>query len=557
MNTQRRSGVLVHPTSFPGKSGIGDLGRHAYSFIDFLEKADQTLWQVLPLNPTSFGDSPYQSFSTFAGNHYLVSPELLAKEGLLTFSDIMEHPQFDDRRIEYGTAIKHKISLLKKAYASFNKAESHALLGEFEAFCKAENSWLDDYALFVAIKFYFIEQREFEFETGEYKAFIKENEKILTADEANDYYYGAVWTSWPKDLAARESKAMESWRFKLEDEVRFFKFTQYLFFRQWLALKKYANERHIEIIGDIPIFVAYDSADVWANPKLFQLDDTGKPTSVAGVPPDYFSETGQLWGNPLYDWPAHRRTKYSWWISRVEATLKVCDIIRIDHFRGFESYWSIKYGEKTAVNGQWIKGPGAELFEAIRAKLGDLPIIAEDLGIITDEVTRLREGLGLPGMKVLQFGFDAGKNNLNMPHNFTSSNVVVYTGTHDNNTSLGWYREAEEPIRDQVRKYMSVSGDNVSWDMIRLAFSTVGIFTIVPIQDILYIGKTDRMNTPGIATDNWQFKYADHMLNDEMAAKLAYLSKLFDRNAYLEELRKPPEDEADEDEQEDEPAEKA
>ena len=501
MFEKRLSGVLAHPTSFPGPFGMGDLGCGAYSFIDFLKQAKQKLWQVLPLGPTGYGDSPYQSFSSFAGNHYLISPALLKEQGWLTQADLVD-PGFDPRAIDYGPVIEYKMGLLKKAYTAFKTQATPADKHKFDKFCKRHSSWLEDYALFMALK---------------------------------DHHGGAPWTDWPSKLAHRDPVSLAAMWVELADEINLTMFLQYVFFRQWGSLLTYANDAGIQIIGDIPIFVSMDSADIWANPELFALDKDGTPVGVAGVPPDYFSETGQLWGNPLYKWSAHKETDFKWWCQRVNATLRFVDIIRIDHFRGFESFWSVPYGAETAIDGKWLEGPGRALFEALEAKLGQLPIIAEDLGIITPEVESLRTGLKLPGMKVLQFAFDPEARSEYLPHLYEDSRTVVYTGTHDNDTTKGWYENATEAEKDYLRRYLNISGENVAWDMIRLAFSSIGAFAVVPIQDVMNLGSKDRMNQPGSAMGWWRFRYTQDMLLEKYQKQLEYLSELFHRNEEEEE----------------------
>jgi len=491
----RASGILAHPTSFPSPYGMGDLGVGAYEFVDYLIEAKQKLWQILPLGPTGYGDSPYQSFSSFAGNHYLISPWELKKQGYLTDEDLANIPDFNPHAIDFGSVIIYKMGLLKKAHENFKANATAAQKSRLTKFCKANKDWLDDYALFTAIK------------------------------AANN---GMEWSLWPKPLAKRDPAALAEISKQLADEIDFCKFLQCEFFRQWGELKKYANKAGIQIIGDIPIFTARDSADVWAEPNLYLLDADGNPIAVAGVPPDYFSETGQLWGNPLYDWEAHKKTDYSWWCKRVMATLSMVDIVRIDHFRGFEAYWSIPYGEETAINGKWVKGPGKAFFTALKKQLGDLPIIAEDLGEITDKVTSLRTGQKLPGMRVLQFAFSNGEANTHLPHCYEDSLTVVYSGTHDNNTTLGWYNEAPESERDYLRRYLNVNGEDIAWDLIRLAFSTHAVFAIIPLQDVMGLGTEGRMNTPGQAGGWWRFRYTSDMLCH--AERLAYLSKLFHRS---------------------------
>jgi 4-alpha-glucanotransferase len=474
----RAAGVLLHPTSLPGAYGIGELGREARDFVDFLADAGMKLWQVLPLGPTGYGDSPYQSFSSFAGNHYMISLDALVADGLLSPADLEGAPEWDARKIEFGSLIEWKMGVLAKAFSKFKPNAA------YKKFLKENEGWLSDYVKFQALK------------------------------TAND---GATWQSWCEKKKPHLSDAA------------FHQFLQFQFFTQWAALKAYANKKEIKIIGDIPIFVAGDSADVWASPELFQLDKAGNPTAVAGVPPDYFSETGQLWGNPLYAWPKHKKTGYEWWAERVAAALKLVDIVRIDHFRGFESYWAVPAREKTAVKGKWMPGPGKALFAALSKKLGELPIIAEDLGEITPKVDELRLSLGLPGMRVLQFGFQADGKSNHLPVNFESGLTVCYSGTHDNNTTHGWYADAPEDERDYLRRYMNVSGDDVAWDMIRLAFSTNAMYAIAPLQDILDLGEGDRMNSPGIAAGWWGFRYTADMLTSEHGKKLRYLAELFGR----------------------------
>ncbi len=561
MKLLRLSGVLAHPTSFPSPHGIGDLGEGARLFIDFMKKAKQAIWQILPIGPTSFGDSPYQSFSTFAGNPLLISPEILEEEGYLPkgicdelrckslgeLSQAEPKPNeetrneekrrkfdystlsFDPRAVDYGTVINYKNEIYKIAFGNFAAHRTSAQNKAYEAFCQENSFWLDDFALFMSLKNYFIKERAGTFETAEYKSFKLKNKKYLTDAQCDDYFYGAAWSSFPEDIAKHKPEAVRQWTAKLSEDIAYFKFLQYEFFCEWGKIKNYAHENDITIMGDIPIFVAMDSSDVWANPELFYLDEEGFPSSVAGVPPDYFSETGQLWGNPLYNWPIHKKTGYDFWIKRIQMSLKDVDILRIDHFRGFESYWSVPYGEKTAINGKWVKGPGHDLFDHIKAKLGDLPIVAEDLGIITKEVEALRDELELPGMKVLQFSFDCKSINAYQIHNFKSPNTIVYTGTHDNDTTLGWYQAESDEIKDHFRRYMNVSGEDPAGDLMRLAFSSIADYAIVPIQDVLRLDSEDRMNIPGKQGDCWQFRFTQDMLHENLANELAYLSKLFNR----------------------------
>lgn len=528
MDLKRCSGILVHPTSFPNKYGIGDLGKSAYDFIEFLEKSNQKAWQVLPLGPTSFGDSPYQSFSTFAGNHLLISPDILLEEGYLEKEDLENIPSFDPQKVDFGSLINYKTDMFKKAYLNFKKASKTQRNG-YEKFCKENASWLNDYVLFVALKNHFIIKRAENPGSNDYLEFKENYKDILTENQINDYFYGAVWTTWPEKIAKRDKIAISSYSKNLEDDMNFYKFLQYEFFREWFKLKDFVNKKGISIIGDIPIFVAFDSCDVWSNPKVFVLDSKGYPTVVAGVPPDYFSATGQLWGNPLYDWKYNKETGYSWWIERIKGNLSNMDILRIDHFRGFDTYWEIPFGSPDAVKGRWCKGPSKNLFEAIEKKLGKLPIIAEDLGEITPTVEVLRKYLNFPGMKILQFAFDDDSSNIYLPHNQKEDNTIMYTGTHDNDTTLGWYEKATELAKDNLRRYLNVSGEDIVWDMIRLSMSSVAVLSIVPIQDIMNLDSESRMNTPGIPSGNWQFRYKEDMLNEDIASKLLYLTKLFNR----------------------------
>lgn len=494
----RTAGVLVHPTSFPGRYGIGDLGDAAYHFIDFLVSSKQSLWQILPLGPTGYGDSPYQSFSAFAGNPLLISPDHLVRDGYLPPEAIHEVPNFPADKVDYGWVIQYKTNLLTQAYAHFAGSGSLAQREAFEAFCAENASWLDDYALFMAIKDHHVEHE------------------------------GGVWNTWPQDIAQREPAAMQAWAEKVADDVHRLKFWQFLFFTQWFALKKYANDHGIKVVGDIPIFVAFDSADVWANQELFYLDETGAPTVIAGVPPDYFSETGQRWGNPLYRWEKMEAQGFAWWQERIRSTLTLVDIVRIDHFRGFEAYWEIPADEPTAVKGQWVKAPGMALFRTLREKLGDLPIIAEDLGVITPEVEELRDTFELPGMKILQFAFGGERNSNFLPHTFVK-NSVVYTGSHDNETTLGWYRNASEAEKDHVRRYVARDGSDIVWDMIRLAHASVSVMAVIPMQDLMVLGNEARMNFPGKVGGYWSWRYTYEMLNYWITERLAAMTVLYGR----------------------------
>ncbi len=528
MNFQRSSGILLHPSSLPSKFGIGDFGPNAYKFVDFLEKSGQHLWQILPLGPTSFGDSPYQSFSTFAGNTLFISPEVLCQKGYLEERDVELAPIFSCKKTDYGNAIPFKRGLFEKAHRRFQKKAFTADQVAFQKFCEKNSFWLEDYALFASLKDYFIAERQEAGFSNEFFAFEEKTAKKLSKNLQKDYYFGAVWSTWPEELVNREYGALEKWKRKLTTAIDRYKFLQFEFFSQWEALKQYANEKNIKIIGDVPIFVAYDSADTWANPKNYYIDEKGFPTVVAGVPPDYFSETGQLWGNPLYRWEEHEKTGYKWWIDRIRCTLDMVDILRIDHFRGFESYWAVPFGDRDATKGEWRKGPAEKLFKAVEKELGNLPIIAEDLGIITDDVRELRKKLGFPGMRILHFAFNDDSKNDYLPHNY-EPNTVVYTGTHDNDTTIGWYTNGTEHEKDYVRRYMNISGDDIAWDMIRLAMSSSAVFAIFPIQDMLRLDGSHRMNIPSTSNSNWQFRFELSQLNEDDANGLRYLSELFNR----------------------------
>ncbi len=494
----RSAGVLVHPTSFPSRYGIGDLGESAYRFIDFLVATKQSLWQILPLGPTGYGDSPYQSFSAFAGNPLMLSPDLLVQDGYLPLAATTHVPAFPSDKVDFGWVIPYKNGLVQQAYAHFVAHGTAAQRAAFATFQQTHAHWLDDYALFMALKQHHVDHE------------------------------GGVWNTWPTEIAQRQPQAMAAWGQKLAAEVALYQFSQFLFFEQWFRLKSYANERGIQIVGDIPIFVAFDSADVWGNPHLYHLDETGAPTVIAGVPPDYFSATGQRWGNPLYKWEVMEADGFAWWLDRIQATLSMVDIVRIDHFRGFEAYWEIPATEPTAMNGRWVKAPGMALFHTLRDKMGHLPIIAEDLGVITPEVEELRDTFGLPGMKILQFGFGGERNSAFLPHGFTA-NSVVYTGSHDNETTLGWYRNASTEEQDHVRRYVARDGNDIVWDMIRLALASVSNTAVIPLQDLMQLGNEARMNFPGKVGGYWSWRYLPHMLTDIIAYRLREMTVVYGR----------------------------
>ena len=493
----RSSGILLHPSSLYGKYGIGTLGNSAVAFVDFLDRSNQKLWQVFPLGPTGYGDSPYQSFSAFAGNPYLIDLETLIDSGLLQTEDADEAELGDDpENVDYGLLYKNKLPLLRKAYENYKKSDNEQMKFEIQIF-KDENSfWLEDYSLFISLKYYF---------------------------------KGHEWSKWDEDILLRKESALKKYRKLLKDDIEYNYFVQYLFFNQWAKIKGYANSKGISIIGDIPIFVAFDSADAWANPEIFLFDKERKPIDVAGVPPDYFSETGQLWGNPLFDWEKLKGSGYKWWIERVRANLKTADIIRIDHFRGFESYWAVPAEEKTAVIGEWRKGPGIDFFNSIKAALGDLPIIAEDLGNLTNEVVELRNETGFPGMKILQFAFDSDEENDYLTHSY-DHNCVVYTGTHDNDTITGWYSKASEHDKEYVRDYLDIyTDDAINWRFIKAAWRSVANMALAPMQDFLGLDSEARMNTPGVAAGNWKWRMKEEDLTTVLSDEIKRISKLYGR----------------------------
>lgn len=498
MRFNRAAGVLLHPTSLPSRYGIGDFGEAAYRFVDFLVESKQSYWQLLPLGPTGYADSPYQCFSAFAGNPLLISPDQLIGDGYLAASAVKDVPTFPTDVVDYGWVIFYKNQLFQKAFSQFKTSGNLEKINAYKQFCADNAFWLDDFALFMAIKNHHKDQD------------------------------GGVWNTWPADIAHRKPAAMQTWAKKLADEVELYKFTQFLFFEQWLRLKGYANEHGIQIIGDIPIFVAFDSADVWSNPDLFFLEEDGSPQFIAGVPPDYFSETGQRWGNPLYRWERMKENNYAWWVKRLQMTFTQADVVRIDHFRGFEAYWEIPAEEETAVKGQWVKGPAADFFESMKAQLGELPIIAEDLGLITPEVEALRDQFDFPGMKILQFAFGGERNSDFLPHNFVQ-NSVVYTGTHDNDTVIGWYQSASEDERDHFRRYMGVDGHDVAWDMIRMAYMSVSETAVATMQDLMRLGNSARMNFPGKVGGYWRWRYTADMLTKHISGNLRLLTQLYGR----------------------------
>lgn len=493
---KRQSGVLMHISSLPGKYGIGSFGQSAYDFVDFLVRTKQRYWQILPLGTTSYGDSPYQSFSAFAGNTYFIDFDILIEEGLLNEVDVKGADFGDDpRKVDYAKIFDARRPIMEKAVARFLKADD---LSDYESFVEQNAAWLEVFAEYMAIK---------------------------------EHFDNLAWTEWPDEaIRRREAASLASYREKLADKLTYHRVTQYLFFKQWLRLKAYANEHHIEIVGDMPIYVAADSADVWAQPHFFKTDAVGKPTCVAGCPPDEFSETGQLWGNPIYDWEAMDKDGYAWWIERLRESFKIYDIVRIDHFRGFESYWEVPADSETSASGKWVKGPDYKLFAAVKEALGDLNIIAEDLGFMTDEVIELRERTGFPGMKILQFAFNPDDESIDSPH-LAPNNSVMYTGTHDNNTVLGWYKDE---IDDATRQYMAQYTNRKEYEtvphaMLRTIFASVSFMAIATMQDLLELDSAARMNYPSTIGGNWTWRMTAEELNPIVEGELYSLTKTYRR----------------------------
>jgi len=495
--TQRSSGILCHPTSFPGRFGVGSLGEEAKKFIDFLIESQQKIWQILPLGPTGFGDSPYQCFSAYAGNPILIDLDLLHSEGWLNENDLSVENQFHSKIVEFEKVYQFKKPILKKAYTNFKEKANSLEISKFDVFCRNNKQWLNDFALFASLK---------------------------------NHFEGKAWTEWEKDLVKRKPETLDKYKNELSEAIDFQKYMQYIFFKQWAEVKAYANQNGIEILGDVPIYISFDSADAWTNPEYFLFDENMKPTHVAGVPPDYFSADGQLWGNPIYNWNEIEKEGFKWWIERIKANLTLFDILRIDHFRGFEAFWSVPADEKTARNGKWVKAPGIALFQAIREALGEIPIIAEDLGVITPEVEKLRDMFGFPGMKILQFAFNGDAENEYLPHNYTR-NSIVYTGTHDNDTTRGWYDKiTDEYVKRQIHEYMNCDGKNISWDLIRLAWAAASKTAIAPMQDLLELGNEARMNMPGSAVANWSWRFEHGALDNLLKEnKLRKITQIFAR----------------------------
>lgn len=476
---------------------MGDMGIEAYRFIDFLVESDQQYWQVLPLGPTGYGNSPYSCYSAMAGNPLLINPELLRDDQLLADEDFANLPEFPLDYVDFERAIALKVPLLKKACENFKAKGSPVQQKEFSAFCESKENWLEDYALFMALK---------------------------------DHFGGVSWNNWEPEIARREPESLEKWRQQLNAEIYYYKYVQFEFFRQWTELKRYANLRDIKIIGDIPIYVAHDSADVWSHREIFCLDEaSGEPALMAGVPPDYFSSTGQLWGNPVYNWEKLQANNFEWWVERFEAIFAYVDVTRIDHFRGFEAYWAVKRGQETAMYGEWIKAPGTALLDLINQKFGDLPIIAEDLGVITPEVVALRDRYEFPGMKILQFAFGAGPGDPFLPFNY-DRNCVVYTGTHDNDTTVGWFNQLSNYERDEVLRYLGcIDPQGIHWSLIRMGWISIANMAIVPYQDLLGLDTDARMNFPGKPEGNWGWRYRPEALNREVGDRLKTMTYISGR----------------------------
>lgn len=485
MKFERSGGIILHITSLPGKYGIGSLGKNAFEFIDFLSDAGQKIWQILPLGHAGFGFSPYQTFSAFAGYPLMIDLDDLVAEGLISKKEISAYPEREADRVNYKKIIDFKTKIFKHSFKNFTSTN------EFDLFCNKKSTWLEDYSLFVALK---------------------------------QNFGNISWCNWDKLIKLRDPDKLEEMREQLKKEIFYHKFLQFFFFKQWQKVKNYAQKKGIKIFGDIPIFISFDSADAWTKPEIFQFDEDRNPIKVAGVPPDFFSKTGQLWGNPLYNWLELEEQDFAWWIKRFQAILELVDIVRIDHFRGFAEYWAIPAGEKTAINGKWEPAPGKKLFENIQKKMGELPVIAEDLGIITDNVIELRDRFNFPGMKILQFAFDSDLNNPYLPHNYPE-NCVVYTGTHDNDTTLGWYKKLDEKQRKRVDEYLNYKTIDICWQMIETAWKSKADIAIIPMQDLLGLDSSARMNTPGTSSGNWMWRVRKDQLNMQIAKKLRTLTR--------------------------------
>jgi 4-alpha-glucanotransferase len=496
MEFKRNSGVILHPTSLPGPFGIGDLGPTAINWLDFLAKAEMGLWEILPLGPTGYGDSPYQCFSAFAGNTNLISPILLVEDGLISLEKIENHPNFSNKKVDFSRITRWKDKIFLLAFKNYQQSPPAQLKKEFESFREQQLFWLEDYALFMAIK-----------------------------DSCNK----VAWNQWPIDLRMRDQKSLENFKKKNRKKIFLHEFKQFLFFKQWKTVTGYAHKKNIHIVGDIPIFIAFDSADVWRNPELFDLTDAYEPRVIAGVPPDYFSPTGQLWGNPHYRWSAHKQSNYQWWLRRFQHTLEMVDFIRLDHFRGFSGFYEVKAGSPTAKDGHWVKGPGSPFFEIIEKNLGKLPVIAEDLGLISPDVTEMRDQFNFPGMRILQFAFSSDGSDPFLPHNYPV-NCVAYTGTHDNAPSKSWFQNA--PLKEQVFccNYLNSNAKHIAWDLIRGIWSSPAIFAFAPMQDFLELGNKSRINFPGTLGNNWAWRMDPKAMTDTLSSRIKEINTLFSRS---------------------------
>ena len=492
---ERSSGILLHISSLPGKEGIGTLGKNAYRFVDFLAETKQKLWQILPLGPVGYGNSPYQCYSAFAGNPLFIDLELLVKESLLTPYDLENIPPFSRKKVEFDKVEDWKYSLLRQAFDKYNERPFEKLQAEYYIFLNENVWWLDDYAIFMAVK---------------------------------KHFNGVIWMEWEDDIKFRKKSAFEKYRKLLSEEINFRRFMQFLFFRQWMNLKQYANSKGIQTFGDLPLYVSTDSVDVWANTDIFELDKKLNPVKVGGVPPDYFSETGQLWGNPVFKWKEMHRRGYDWWMARLHFELRKFDLVRIDHFRGLEAFWSVEAGEETAINGKWEPAYGHQMLNKLKGQIHALPLIAEDLGVITPEVEKLRDDFNLPGMKVLQFAFGSNPSNKDLPHNYTQ-NFVVYTGTHDNNTTLGWLKSLEGKEKEQAQRYIGKSKKKALRKMIEMAWSSCAKMAVIPLQDLLELDEKARMNTPGTASGNWDWRFRWSQLRSKYKRRLKELTEMYNR----------------------------
>ena len=495
MTEERSSGILLHISSLPGKEGIGTLGENAYAFVDFLAETKQKLWQILPLGPVGYGNSPYQCYSAFAGNPLFIDLDLLEKEALLTAVDRENVPDFPTKKVDFENVEKWKYPLLKKAFDNFDDRPFEELKAEYYIFLNENGWWLNDYALFMALK---------------------------------KDFGGAMWMDWKEGIKFRKENSLVYYRNKLSEEINFQQFLQFIFFRQWLKLKQYANSKNIRIFGDLPLYVSTDSVDVWANPGIFELDENLKPLKIGGVPPDYFSETGQLWGNPVFNWQEMHNRDYGWWMARLHFELQKFDLVRIDHFRGLEAFWSVDAGEETAMDGKWVPAKGYEMLTKLKSQIHSLPLIAEDLGVITPEVEQLRDDFNLPGMKVLQFAFGSDPTNKDLPHNYTQ-NFVVYTGTHDNNATLGWLKSLEGDEKEFVERYVGGKRKKALRRLVEMAWSSCAKMAVIPLQDLLELDEKARMNTPGTASGNWGWRFRWTQLRSKYKRNLKELTEMYNR----------------------------